>query len=379
MSENSEFSSDQDEGRIQKQEQQQEIWSIFRTAQEANTSKRLQGFHTAPPVLYHYTTASGLEGILRSNSLWASDVRYMNDASELSHATTLVLDEASNVINEVTDTRLQPILKPLQGHINIFLQSFVNEISCFGPRPFCACFCEDKDLLSQWRGYTAGQRGYSLGLDLGSLQPTLFPYLFPNTILRKVVYEEDKQRSWIREITQTWLTAALNLLDSRTDLAPADIFPYPAVWALQEAVAEQLLCFKHSGFSEENEWRLIKLVYVREELDLAGSRWEQTQRESFINTMKQPGVEVPSFSDRPPGNAEGIDINFRESQLGFIPYIKVNLKSPSSQERLPLQEVVQGPTSDPKLSLDSLRMFLESRHFKWPMIEVNPSEIPLRW
>jgi hypothetical protein len=39
--------------------------------------------------LYHYTTAAGCEGILRSNQLWATNPRYLNDSSELSHGQEL--------------------------------------------------------------------------------------------------------------------------------------------------------------------------------------------------------------------------------------------------------------------------------------------------
>jgi hypothetical protein len=32
--------------------------------------------------LYHYTTAAGLEGIIRTKSFWASDYRFLNDPRE---------------------------------------------------------------------------------------------------------------------------------------------------------------------------------------------------------------------------------------------------------------------------------------------------------
>ena len=38
---------------------------------------------TVPAQLHHYTTAEGLRGILKSKSLWASDLRFLNDRSEL--------------------------------------------------------------------------------------------------------------------------------------------------------------------------------------------------------------------------------------------------------------------------------------------------------
>jgi hypothetical protein len=36
-------------------------------------------------LLYHYTDQRGLLGILRSQSIWATHIRYLNDSSEYNH------------------------------------------------------------------------------------------------------------------------------------------------------------------------------------------------------------------------------------------------------------------------------------------------------
>jgi hypothetical protein len=42
-------------------------------------------FHEVHPELFHYTSAVGLGGILRSQSLWGTHWQYLNDASELQY------------------------------------------------------------------------------------------------------------------------------------------------------------------------------------------------------------------------------------------------------------------------------------------------------
>src|SRR4030067_1963071 len=37
-------------------------------------------------ILYHYTSLNGLLGIVKSRSLWASNIFYFNDASEITYA-----------------------------------------------------------------------------------------------------------------------------------------------------------------------------------------------------------------------------------------------------------------------------------------------------
>jgi len=63
-------------------------------------------------LLYHYTTVTGLKGIVESQSLWASDVRYMNDSAELKYIISLLKDCSES----------------FQGHKK-FLNQFVNWMS----------------------------------------------------------------------------------------------------------------------------------------------------------------------------------------------------------------------------------------------------------
>ena len=51
----------------------------------------LPGF-AAPETLHHYTNAAGLQGILKSKSLWASDWNFLNDRSELVYSHNLIRD-----------------------------------------------------------------------------------------------------------------------------------------------------------------------------------------------------------------------------------------------------------------------------------------------
>lgn len=339
------------------------IRATFRADQAKNIEEWQKSIHSqVPSILYHYTTAGGLIGILDSHSLWVSDVRFMNDASELTYAVDLIANTVKDVLGAVTDERLKSSLSGIEREITIF---------DYGPRPFCACFCEQGDLLSQWRGYAPGQLGYSLGLDLRNVGLTVD--LPRNTVLRKVIYDEQEQHAWVRRITETWLQSVHAALDSRPGMEVSSILPYPAIWALQEALIELHLCFKNPAFSEEREWRLVKLTAVRDELSATS---ERRMRERFA----QFGVKIPPPPVRPLSNSEGIEIKFRPSSFGFIPYVLIGLKPRAGvfMGRLPLKKVIQGPTAAPSLSLSSLVMYLEAQGYGFPHTEISQSEIPLR-
>ena len=43
-----------------------------------------------PELLYHYTRAGGLLGIVQGHSIWATDIRYLNDGNEFRYGSGLV-------------------------------------------------------------------------------------------------------------------------------------------------------------------------------------------------------------------------------------------------------------------------------------------------
>jgi hypothetical protein len=337
--------------------------------------------HEMPRRLHHYTTTEGLLGIVEKSTIWASDVRYMNDSSELSYASHLIEEVVAEAISEVEDEPLKAALPQRYGDEPLKLvppqrYDLANGFEHGGLRPFVACFCENGDLLSQWRGYAAGTTGFSLGIDVGGLARR--QELPPNTYLRKVIYDEERQRAMVRDIVGTWLRTAQSLLDADQTLGPTDLFPYPAIWALERALTEHHLCFKHPTFAEEHEWRLIKLVNVREELDLR----DHHRREAWDREMGYPPSKRPPPRETPwvGVHAEGIDIKFRATPLGLVPYVELSLLARAGLfgGRLPLPEVTQGPVPDPELALSSLTMYLESQGLTWPHTTISASGIPLR-
>jgi len=119
-------------------------------------------------ILYHYTSLEGLLGIIESKSIWATNVLYLNDASELNYALKLLSDEVNDIKGEIPlDANW---LAKLSFFDNLILN--IDEIILhplnFGF--FICSFSEEKDLLSQWRGYCPGGIGFSVGINLSKLK-----------------------------------------------------------------------------------------------------------------------------------------------------------------------------------------------------------------
>ncbi len=111
-------------------------------------------FTTAPrETLYHYTSLSGLLGIIGSRELRASDIRYMNDSAELRHTLDLLN-------RQVTRRILSGVDHP--EVLNAFLDWLSRRIVS-GPMLFGGSFRANGNLLSQWRGYSVHGKGVSIG------------------------------------------------------------------------------------------------------------------------------------------------------------------------------------------------------------------------
>lgn len=363
----------QDQAKLR--EEMESARSVFKTSQVQNLQAWQEAFHSqVPEVLYHYTSATGLTGILESQSLWASDVRFMNDASEFVYASDLIKQTVREVLDPIADERLRPLIQGMDNFATAFEIGFL--------RPFCACLCEEGDLLSQWRGYTRDALGYSLGLDLVRRRLQITP---SEAFLRKVVYDKERQHAWIQRITQTWLNSAQNWLDS---IEYSRISPFviqsTLKTTLEEALLELYLCFKNPAFQEEKEWRLIMVVALDDELQLVEdqlrSKQDEKRRQQYVT---QYGIELPQ-SPRPPiahaSLAKGIDIQFRPTRLGFVPYILLNLEGRTGvfAGRFPLPEVLVGPTENPDLTRESLTMYLRKSGYIPPLTNIRNSSVPFR-
>jgi hypothetical protein len=175
-------------------------------------------------IIYHYTTISGLLGIVSNSELWASDCRFLNDGSELSYANDIFWDEVKKL-------NLRPIGDCEGGGYRLpfsVLRLF---------RMYITCFCTNGDQLSQWRGYGEDQ-GYSLGFSSAKLIKQGLGTIVP------VQYGISNPSEYFKE----------ELKDAPTPTAHPGVYDYHA----SEWFLPRIARVKHPGFAEEKEWRLLK-------------------------------------------------------------------------------------------------------------------------
>jgi hypothetical protein len=178
-------------------------------------------------------------GILRTESIWATNVRYMNDASELEYARELVVEEIRSETERCS------------GHVKTWLSEFPAALDRVfaDTETYAACFCESGDLLSQWRAYGSG--GFALGF---AAEP--FSRLDAASVLR-VEYNHEVQRAAIRK------TLGIHRAEIEKAIAAKTSARVPEISAqLGLILALWSVAFKHPAFSEEREWRIIPLAQI---------------------------------------------------------------------------------------------------------------------
>ena len=196
-----------------------------------------------PDVLYHYTSMEALLSIVQSGKIWATDTRYLNDRTDGTYLFELLKTHIARRANKATNQDRKDSERLL----------WLLEIM---PRyaVFVTSFSEVGDSLSQWRAYSPGGIGFSIGfnakaiaqgrVDLSGDEP--LPALVRLARVRYLSEDADSNLDEIlnfAEILGGWV--------AKSD-PPKDLIPSTA-----STLAVFAPIFKHNAFKEECEWRLI--------------------------------------------------------------------------------------------------------------------------
>jgi len=273
--------------------------------------------------LYHYTSFSGLLGIVGIRALWASDIRYMNDSSELKHTADLLRTEISRRLGA--------------GHgrhhlFDQFLDWFTYRITN-GHMLFASSFRANGNLLSQWRGYSRLGKGVSLGFSPDYILRCAGHHSFQ---IGRCIYDCEQQKQLIRRVVDAVesLAEAHGLDgDGRSNESS-----YLSIFQLIESDLLRIAAIlKHPSFREEEEWRIVSPV-------------------------------VTDYLAAP--------VLFREGTSMLVPYIQFQLMA-ENDSPICLDHMFLGPTPNITISMNSLTMFLAKNGIQ-PRNGISYCQIPFR-
>src|SRR4051794_41194382 len=114
----------------------------------AEWRRQWRGLHDPTPEhVFHYSDAGALQSIVSKGELWASHVDHVNDSQEFRYAQTFIDTAFERRIEQSAPdiaAKVEEIRKVYRTHS--FVWHAVADV-------YIACFCEEGDLLSQWRAY----------------------------------------------------------------------------------------------------------------------------------------------------------------------------------------------------------------------------------
>jgi len=155
----------------------------------------------------------------------------LNDAAEASYATKLIVDTLTAHHPEIPR-------EAFETQLNYLFSLYT---------PFITCFCEDGDLLSQWRGYSDQGEGFAIGFSTAWLLS-----LGAKWRLIKVIYDRTQQVDLILMALQLALAEANKHGCSEDEQR--------SFWPLVAAqMTPWVVMFKDPAFREEQEWRIVNI------------------------------------------------------------------------------------------------------------------------
>lgn len=309
----------------------------------------MEDFYISPltrnyPTLYHYTNAQGLQGIIESQQLHATDINYLNDAEEHIHFCEKRLPELlDRMWEDCSEEERTTIIGLGYGGKENFQHDMLSSFSKSVPNnsSFTVSFSippsidPDDGLLSQWRAY-GRDGGYAIEFSTADLvqqvQSELERFHYPYAVFAPTHYglemsqeREHLENRFLNDVKKTVLN-----YDSL-------IFSFPL---LQGQLATLSILVKHPGFREEREFRM---AFVRPDRAIHGS-----EKAAQANPLR-----------------------FRPGSLR--PYIALFEDKPEEKKGLPVQRIIVGPHPDKDKRKAAVEALLRQNNIK---AEVITSSIP---
>jgi hypothetical protein len=290
--------------------------------------------------IYHYTSLSGLIAIIETQSIFCTNINFLNDKKEFQYGVDLI----QKVIEKLKDEKFEiSVLEEIEKNIE----------HIFKTERYVTCFSKKGDLLSQWRAYANNGKGVAIGFDFHSFHHSIEQ----NINGKHIDYEESEQKKVIEEL----IRIIVNFFVERKEII--DWEDYSFDWLVTTVIFDFLqdiiASYKSSSFSEEQEYR-----------------FEYT----IDDNIRKKGDE---------------EIHFRSSESMIIPFIKLETEYrkflrekengkyddygayPSIVlDKLPINEIIVGPSLDFKTTKNAIEEILSK--YKYKNVGIKKSEIPYR-
>lgn len=243
-------------------------------------------------IIYHYTSPIGFKEIVQSRRIWATDINYLNDSSELRYFYQLLgslVKEHHESLDPAYCDFIQNQCYQIEKKYDLSNRLLFASKTDF----YVTSFSLDQDNLNMWKCYTKTPNsiGYNIGFGKADLINMIDSKAVDSESIEgfsaygKVIYSEKQQREMLYE--------AIISLNSIYVSQSSDFERYQIESISMDAFHNMGIFFKHSTFSDENEFRFVIINHVSNE-------GQENRRVKF---REKDGIFIPYVEVKFPADA----------------------------------------------------------------------------
>lgn len=289
-----------------------------------------------PRLVYHYCSVKTFFDIIENSTLRMTNISKSNDSEEITYIKPKMISKCEKELDEIYHKYLlkAPLLP--RNAVNDAFEGIFNEFSLYF---YVACFSQNPDLLSQWRGYADNGKGVAIGFRSEMLVP--LAERNHNFIFNKVRYNIEDLSNEIKNYFE-------NVVDEHWDFKTQSNNILLLENLINSTVSKILydsVLYKNPAFYEEDEWRLIYNPFGKIRRITNIKDFFCRMQESFIKKERDGG-----FSQGP--------IEYKVSNDKIISFIDLSFES--IKDRF-IYEIICGPKCE--IDDSDLRLFLMSKGY----------------
>jgi len=303
---------------------------------------------TSHPELFHYTNAAGLAGILKDKSLWATHSSCMNDEEEISGFYDRILRLILQPTHpQISDSDFDMLISGFKESAFLWHDYYIASFTTHSEKQEI-----DNGLLSQWRAY-GSDGGYALVLDTAALGDVLrkegnaYPEI--EYSLGNVEYRLNPNRRTGDQVIDDIIEKLENAFDEFVKCQSDKNAENLAKW-----LTPLSFFFKHVGFEEEKEIRLV---------------------------LAQLGPGLESEAELQSVKQHPICTRTRNGEI--VPYVELCVRSEfcerenkNVRQHLPIKRIIVGPHRDKHDRKRAVQLLLKQHGLNPDIVSI--SDIPYR-
>ncbi|HML35730.1 DUF2971 domain-containing protein [Sporomusa sphaeroides] len=214
-------------------------------------------------IFYHYCSLEALYGIITSKSFWLTSLNSTNDSKELKVGQTILDNALQELIIKEEDLQYKKLLEKIANAPRDVEYKKLRKNK--NRHYYGASFVNNRDSLTHWERYGNNGFGVCIAFNIWMLQ-NYFMYKSLPDICRtwlwhdKVIYNGQQQKEHIKTIIRSKINGMIKgarTYNYEVNMDKMLTIPNMCNVLYYTTLAQVRPTFKHLGFSDEHEYRLV--------------------------------------------------------------------------------------------------------------------------